>query len=138
MSRFVSRLGRNLLYGIGVIFIALAIGMAGYMYFGGTNLIDALVNASMILSGMGPVGDSLRTESIKIFAGFYVLVSGLLFVAVTGLILVPIFHRILHRFHVEEGEAAKRRKWTSVHRHLPYWHAGGKAGHCSSSQTASR
>jgi hypothetical protein len=56
MSRFISRLGRNLLYGAGTIVIALAIGIAGYMYFGQLSFIDAFVNAAMILSGMGPVG----------------------------------------------------------------------------------
>lgn len=109
-SRFASRLMRNLLYGVGVIFVALVIGMAGYMFFGGMGLIDAFLNAAMILSGMGPVGDVLKSDGVKIFAGFYALFSGLLFFAVAGLIFAPVFHRILHRFHVEDEAQNERRK----------------------------
>jgi hypothetical protein len=111
MGRFLSRLGRNLLFGILVIFAALAVGMAGYMYLGGMGLIDAFVNAAMILSGMGPLGE-LKDDGIKIFAGFYALFSGILFIAVTGLVLAPVFHRVLHRFHVEAGEEERKKMST--------------------------
>jgi len=95
---------RNMLQGIGI-WAALAtagllIGIAGYCYFEGMALPDAFVNAAMILSGMGPVGE-LKTVSGKIFAGSYAILSGLIIVIATGFVLAPIFHRVLHRFHVE-------------------------------------
>jgi hypothetical protein len=78
----------------------LAIGIAGYAIFEGMSFVDAYVNAAMILSGMGPVGE-LKTTAGKVFAGSYAILSGLIIVIATGFILAPIFHRILHRFHVE-------------------------------------
>jgi hypothetical protein len=78
----------------------LAIGIAGYAGFEGMSLVDAYVNAAMILSGMGPLGE-LKTTAGKIFAGSYAILSGLIIVIATGVILAPIFHRVLHRFHVE-------------------------------------
>jgi hypothetical protein len=81
----------------------LAIGIAGYAAFEGMSFIDAYVNAAMILSGMGPLGE-LKTTAGKIFAGSYAIFSGLVIVIATGFVLAPIFHRILHRFHVEKTE----------------------------------
>jgi hypothetical protein len=78
----------------------LAIGIAGYAYFEGMAFVDAYVNAAMILSGMGPMGE-LKTTGGKIFAGSYALFSGLIIIIATGFVLAPIFHRVLHRFHVE-------------------------------------
>jgi hypothetical protein len=78
----------------------LAIGIAGYAGFEGMSLVDAYVNAAMILSGMGPLGE-LKTTGGKIFAGTYAILSGLIIVIATGVVLAPIFHRVLHRFHVE-------------------------------------
>ena len=80
--------------------IALGIGMVGYHFFEGMNWVDAFVNAAMILSGMGPVGE-LKSDSGKIFAGCYALFSGLVFISVTGILLAPIAHRALHKFHLE-------------------------------------
>jgi hypothetical protein len=65
---------------------------------------DSFLNASMILSGMGPVNE-IRTESGKIFAGIYALFSGLIFIAAVSLVIAPLFHRILHRFHFEEDQS---------------------------------
>jgi hypothetical protein len=78
----------------------LAIGIAGYAYFESMSFIDAYVNAAMILSGMGPMGE-LKTTAGKIFAGTYAILSGLIIVIATGVVLAPIFHRVLHCFHVE-------------------------------------
>jgi hypothetical protein len=78
----------------------LVIGIAGYANFEGMSLVDAYVNAAMILSGMGPIGE-LKTTAGKIFAGTYAIFSGLVIVIATGFLLAPIFHRVLHRFHVE-------------------------------------
>ena len=80
--------------------VGLAIGIAGYAAFEGMSFVDAYVNAAMILSGMGPLGE-LKTTAGKVFAGSYAILSGLIIVIATGFILAPIFHRILHRFHVE-------------------------------------
>jgi len=85
---------------LGVTFVGLVIGIAGYANFEGMSLVDAYVNAAMILSGMGPVVE-LKTTAGKIFAGTYAIFSGLIIVIATGFILAPIFHRVLHRFHVE-------------------------------------
>ena len=78
----------------------LAVGIAGYAYFEGMPFVDAFVNAAMILSGMGPMGD-LKTTGGKVFAGLYAIFSGLIIIIATGFVLAPIFHRVLHRFHVE-------------------------------------
>ena len=78
----------------------LAIGIAGYYGLEGMSLTDAFMNAAMILSGMGPAAE-LKTEVGKLFAGFYAIFSGLIIVIATGFVLAPIFHRVLHKFHVE-------------------------------------
>lgn len=83
--------------------LGLAIGIAGYAGFEGMSFVDAYVNAAMILSGMGPLGE-LKTTAGKIFAGSYAILSGLIIVIATGFVLAPIFHRILHRCHVEARE----------------------------------
>ena len=81
----------------------LAIGMIGYAYYESMNFADAFVNAAMILSGMGPVKSELSSTASKIFAGTYAIFSGLLIVIATGFVLAPVFHRVLHRFHVEQA-----------------------------------
>lgn len=83
--------------------IGLAIGMIGYIYFARMDLSEAFLNAAMILSGMGPVGD-LKEIGARIFAGLYAIFSGLIVIIATGFVLAPVFHRVLHRFHVEESE----------------------------------
>jgi hypothetical protein len=83
--------------------VGLAIGIAGYAGFEGMSFVDAYVNAAMILSGMGPLGE-LKTVSGKVFAGSYAIFSGLIIVIATGFVLAPIFHRVLHRFHVETAK----------------------------------
>lgn len=75
-------------------------GMWGYRHFEGMSWVDAFVNAAMILSGMGPVS-VLETRGGKIFAGCYALYSGLAVIIATGLILAPVVHRLMHRFHLE-------------------------------------
>jgi hypothetical protein len=75
--------------------------MAGDLGFEGMGLVDAFANAAMILSGMGPL-TPLQTDGGKIFAGLYAIASGLLIFGVAGLVLAPVFHRLLHRFHVDD------------------------------------
>lgn len=84
-----------------LILMALFVGVAGYHWIAGFDWVDALLNASMILGGMGPV-NQLSTSGSKIFASAYALFSGLVFVAVMGLVFSPIVHRILHTFHIDE------------------------------------
>jgi hypothetical protein len=101
---FLLRLTTHIGIAIGVILGSLAMGILGYHFLEGLPWIDALVNASMLLGGMGPV-DSLRTTAGKLFASFYALYSGMVFLVAVGIIFAPIFHRILHHFHLEaEGE----------------------------------
>ena len=97
---FARRLARSCAAAGLLIGLSLFGGMAGYRYFEGMDWIDAFANASMILSGMGPLGP-LQTTSGKIFAGCYALYSGLALIAATGIIFAPIVHRLLHRFHME-------------------------------------
>ncbi|CAN5125290.1 hypothetical protein BH10PSE7_BH10PSE7_44050 [soil metagenome] len=105
--RFYRRLGRHALFAAIVVVIALALGMVGYIGFEGMTFVDAFLNAAMILSGMGPVG-TLHTTGGKIFAGVYALFSGLLIFGIAGLVLAPVFHRVLYRFHVEDSKNEKR------------------------------
>ncbi len=100
---FSLRLRRNATYAFGTIVVSLAVGMAGYMGLERLDFVDAFVNAAMILSGMGPLSPMHYTAG-KIFAGFYAIFSGLLIFGVAGLILAPIFHRVLHRFHLPEKD----------------------------------
>jgi len=99
--RFVVKMARAVMIWIGLTLFGLTIGMAGYAYFEGMSVIDAYVNAAMILSGMGPLGE-LKTAGGKFFAGSYAIFSGLLIVIATGFVLSPIFHHVLHRFHLEQ------------------------------------
>lgn len=96
-----------------VVGVSLALGMAGYHYFEGLGALDSFINAAMILSGMGPLW-SPQTDAGKLFAGSYALYSGLAVLAVAGLLLAPMIHRLLHRFHLDEGDdesaASKGRK----------------------------
>jgi hypothetical protein len=97
---FVRRLARNALSALFLAGVSLFGGMLGYHGLEGMSWIDAFVNASMILSGMGPVSP-LQSWGGKLFAGLYALYSGLMLIFITGIILAPIAHRVLHRFHVE-------------------------------------
>ena len=86
--------------GLGITVVSLAVGMWGYHAFESMTWIDAFANASMILSGMGPLAQP-QTTGGKLFAGFYALYSGLAVVATTGITFAPVVHRFLHRFHAE-------------------------------------
>lgn len=92
-----------LLIAIGIIASSLLLGILGYHFFEGLAWIDALVNAAMLLGGMGPVNE-LHTTAGKLFASFYALYSGIVFLVSVGVILAPLYHRFLHRFHLEIEE----------------------------------
>ena len=98
---FIKRLLINIFIGLLITFISLFGGMIGYRHYEGMNWVDAYVNASMILSGMGPVQE-LKTEAGKIFAGSYALFSGIIFLVTASIISIPLFHRFFHQFHIEE------------------------------------
>ncbi len=102
-KQFVLRLGRH--FGAASLLIGASLlgGMVGYAFLEGMGWIDAFANASMILSGMGPL-TPLQTTGGKVFAGFYALFSGLVLIVATGLLLAPVLHRMLHEFHVEADE----------------------------------
>ena len=82
---------------------SLLLGMAGYHWLEGLSWLDSLVNASMLLGGMGPV-NGIQTNAGKVFASFCALYSGIVFLIVVGIMFAPLFHRFLHRFHLEEGD----------------------------------
>ena len=98
---FYRRLARSASIAALLVVFALGIGMVGYRACEPMSWVDAFVNAAMILSGMGPVS-SLQTDGGKIFAGCYALFSGLAFITSLGIIFAPVFHRFLHKFHLEE------------------------------------
>lgn len=81
--------------------VSLAAGMAGYAVFAQLSPVDAFLNAAMILGGMGPVAP-LTNDAAKVFAGVYALYSGLVLIAVTGVVLAPVLHRVVHALHVDE------------------------------------
>jgi hypothetical protein len=87
--------------------VSLGGGMLGYAYFEGLAWPDAFLNAAMLLGGMGPV-DNPQTFGGKIFAGCYALYAGVLFLAVTAVVLGPVVHRVLHRFHWDETTSRPR------------------------------
>ena len=89
-----------------VVAISLAIGTAGYHFLDGLGWVDSFLNASMILGGMGPV-DPLKTTAAKLFAALYALYAGFVLLISVGIIIAPVFHRLLHRFHLER-EAEER------------------------------
>ena len=99
--RFLWRVLGFLALSAATIGAALGIGVLGYHYFGGLPWIDALVNASMILGGMGPV-DPISSHAGKLFASFYALFSGLLFIGAASLVLAPFVHRVMHRLHLDD------------------------------------
>jgi hypothetical protein len=89
--------------GLVLIFGSLAIGMVGYHVFLSLPWIDSLLNASMILTGMGPV-DRAETVGAKLFASVYAIFSGVMFLTSVGVLIAPIVHRFMHRFHLETEE----------------------------------
>jgi hypothetical protein len=98
---FVQRMAVWLLATLVLLLMSLYAGVLGYRYFEGMPWIDALLNASMILGGMGEV-DALKTDGGKLFASIYALYSWLFQVVCGGLLLIPVFHRVLHRFHADQ------------------------------------
>ena len=103
LSVFVKRMAGSLVMALILIAVALLIGLVGYHWLAGFGWIDSLLEASMILGGMGPV-NQLTGNAAKIFASLYALFSGLVFIGVMGIVLSPLAHRVLHKFHVDEKD----------------------------------
>lgn len=97
---FIWRQTKFFLISIGIILSALGVGVLGYHFIAHLAWIDAFLNASMILSGMGPV-DTLESDAAKLFASIYAIFSGVVFISASGILFAPVAHRILHRFHIE-------------------------------------
>jgi hypothetical protein len=98
---FIRRLCRSVVVGIALITVSLLIGMAGYHWLGGLAWIDAFLDASMILSGMGPLSQ-LHSDGVKLFAGFYAIYCGIALISTAGIMMAPLIHRYLHKFHLED------------------------------------
>ena len=97
-ERFARRLVLHGAVALAVLVLSLGIGMAGYDYFESLAWRDAFLNSAMLLGGMGPV-DAPRTDGGKLFAGFYALYAGLVFLVTAAIMLSPVLHRLLHLFH---------------------------------------
>ncbi len=102
-SIFIKRIIASLAVALAVIVVALSIGVVCYHFIAGFNWVDSLLEASMILGGMGPVNE-LPNDSAKIFASVYALFSGLILIALMGIVLSPVMHRVMHKFHVDEED----------------------------------
>ncbi len=100
---FAIRFLRHGMLGAGLLLGSLAIGMAGYIALAHLSVVDAFLNAAMILGGMGPV-DVLIDDAAKVFAGMYALYSGVVFLVVVGVVFAPALHRVLHRLHINTGD----------------------------------
>src|SRR6476659_8251808 len=100
--QFARRVALHLAWAITIVAFALGIGILGYHLFAKLGWIDSLLNASMILAGMGPV-DPLHTTAAKIFASCYALFSGLAFIGIASLLIAPFAHRLLHRVHLDKA-----------------------------------
>lgn len=102
---FISRQLRFTAFALMLILVSLFLGMAGYHGIAGLSWVDAFYNASMILTGMGPV-DPMQSIGAKVFAGTYALFSGVVFLSTAAVLLAPLVHRLLHRLHMEpDGDA---------------------------------
>ena len=103
---YLRRIARSGGAACAVVFAALFLGVSGYHWIEGIPWVDAILNAAMILGGMGPVAE-LRTTAGKLFAAAYALFSVLMFIVVAGLFFAPVIHRFLHVFHLEAGRKGK-------------------------------
>jgi len=99
---FLRRVARSGGLAFAVVLAALFLGVSGYHWIEGLPWVDSILNAAMILGGMGPVAE-LHTTAGKLFAAAYALFSGLMFIVVAGIFFAPVLHRFLHKFHLEAG-----------------------------------
>ena len=104
---FIKRVGKYTAMALLLVAVSWLIGILGYRLLEGLPWIDATLNAAMILGGMGPV-NQLHTEAGKLFASFYALFSGIIFLVSVGILLAPIIHRFMHKFHLQSPEDKNR------------------------------
>lgn len=100
---FMRRMVLHSAAAMGLVLLSLLMGMTGYHRFEHLTWLDAFLNAAMLLGGMGPV-DAPHSSAGKLFAGMFALYAGLVFLVIAGLVLAPIVHRILHKFHVQSAD----------------------------------
>ena len=105
--QFARRQLHHTLFSLAILAFSIGTGMAGYHMFGGLSWLDSFLNASMILTGMGPV-DRMETAGGKLFAAFYALFSGIAFLTFVGVLFAPVYHRFLHKLHLDI-EGGRRR-----------------------------
>ena len=101
-TAFIKRMAVSFGVASGMIAVALGFGICGYRWVADLSWIDSILNASMILGGMGPV-DHLDSRAAKLFASAYAIFSGLMFISIMGVILAPVIHRIIHKFHLDRN-----------------------------------
>ena len=101
-KEFVSRQIQYLAFALVILLLSIGIGTVGYHVFGNLKWLDSFLNASMILTGMGPV-DRMETDGGKVFSALYALFSGVAFLTFVGVLFAPVYHRFLHRFHLDAG-----------------------------------
>lgn len=99
--RFLRRFGAHFALAIGIIAVSVALGMAGYCGFEHLAPLDGFLNTAMLLGGMGPVNNPV-TPAGKLFAGFFALYAGLVFIVTAGLLFTPLLHRLMHHFHWDD------------------------------------
>jgi len=102
-AEFLKRQLRFVGYAMLLLTVSLGMGMAGYRYHTGMSWMDAFLNASMILTGMGPI-DQMPTAGAKFFAGCYALFSGVVFLSTVAVMFTPLVHRLLHLMHIDESD----------------------------------
>jgi len=102
-KEFIRRLGWSVATGGMLILFSLTVGLFGYHFICGLAWVDAFLDAAMILSGMGPMS-ALSTPAAKLFAGCYAIYCGIALIGTTGVIMAPVIHRALHKFHLEDSD----------------------------------
>ena len=105
-AQFFNRILGHLTFAFFLVLVSLAIGVLGYHYTAGLDWLDALMNAAMILGGMGPV-NSITSDAGKLFATFYALYAGVAFLAIAAVLIAPFAHRLLHSLHLDELDSDK-------------------------------
>lgn len=108
VKKYLNRLLNNLFTASLLILLALLIGVLGYHFICGLRWVDSILNASMILAGMGPV-DIIQSSAGKLFASFYAIFSGVAFLSIIAVILAPVVHRFLHKFHLKDEDGGNNK-----------------------------
>lgn len=108
LRRFLRRVVTHTALAVGVVLFSLMVGIAGYMHYEALDWREAFLNTAMLIGGMGPI-DMPKTDGGKLFAGVYALYAGLVVLIVVGIIMAPVVHRFLHRFHWADDESPRSR-----------------------------